>query len=71
MPTATYPQRITYSYLVEKLPTLETAAEFDVLIAQLQARGWKETESSNFRGLMEQLLAPDVRKHVRDRRRAT
>ena len=70
MPTATYPQRITFKYLVDTLPTLKTGAEFDALIAHLQARGWTGTEDGNFRGLMEQLLAPDVRRHARDTRRA-
>ena len=68
MPTATYPQKITFKYLVETLPTLETGAEFDALIAELQARGWRGTEDGNFRGLMEQLLEPAVRTYARNKR---
>jgi hypothetical protein len=59
------PRKITFRWLRENVPAIESEEEFDELVALMRARRWRETRTpSNFIGRIEADLRPDVRRVV-------
>jgi hypothetical protein len=52
---ATFPQRITFQWLVREVPDMDEK-DYQQLLNELRQRKWREVDSqSNFRGLLDAL----------------
>lgn len=62
------PARITFQWLYRTLPEIETAQEFQTLVAALEEKGWLQDGATqfghNFYGMLLYGLKPGVRKEV-------
>lgn len=64
------PVRMTFRWLAETIPTVESAEEYDAIVAHLDRLGWFNSPE-NFRGYLEATLpTPALRRAAGERRRA-